>query len=94
MSRPERSVKARIAEHMKYRRQCEARIKSGARLCAGGVVIGSFLLWRLSDAWLLALVVIAIPVLITSLEAWGFRKHDRALKRLLTATESQDNITQ
>ena len=82
----ERTIESRVAEHEKFRRQCEVRIKSGLKLCIVGFVLSVLLLWQ-TGSWVAAAVVAAFPLLMTGLEVWGFRKHDRALRLLSAAAQ-------
>lgn len=82
----ERTIESRVAEHKRFRRQCEVRIKSGLKLCIVGFVLSVLLLWQ-TGSWVTAAVVAASPMLMTGLEVWGFRKHSRALKLLSAATQ-------
>jgi hypothetical protein len=82
MPRAERSLESRNAEHEKYRRQCQVRIKPSLQLVGIGVLLAAALLWWRPIAWLGAVALVLIPSLITALEYWGFVRHDRAIKRL------------
>lgn len=82
MPRAERSLESRIAEHKKYRRQCQAHLRSGLRMVGVGAPLSVAILWWRPEAWPGAVALVAIPVLITAVEWWGFAYHDRALKAL------------
>lgn len=75
-------MKSKLAEHKKYRRQCQVRIKSGIKLILVLLVIGAVVLFLNLQFWPFVLGVIVFFVLATLLEVWGYRKHDRAIKQL------------
>jgi len=82
MPRKQKSIEARIAEHERYRRQSKVRIKPSIQLCAIALLAAGLILWREPDQWVLPGIVVAIPLLFTGMEVWGYLRHDRALKAL------------
>jgi hypothetical protein len=82
MPRKERSLESRIAEHTKYRRQCQIRIKPSLQLVGVAIVLSAALLWWRPSEWILAAVIVLFPAVFTAMEYWGYVRHDRAIKRL------------
>ena len=82
MPRKIKSAESRIAEHEKHRRQCKLRIRPSLTLCLLAIAFAGIFLWYRPDGWGLAAFIVGFPVLFTSLEVWGYFRHDRAIKEL------------
>ena len=90
MPRKKLSLKAQIAEHEKYRRQCKVRIRPSLMLCAIAAGLYAILLWKMSVSWLGGLPLIVLPVFFTALEILGFLRHEKALKDLRSDRAFED----
>jgi hypothetical protein len=77
-----RSIESRIAEHTRYRRQCQVRIKPGLQVVGVAACVSGALLWWQPSEWILPAVIVLFPAFFTVMEYWWYLSHDRALKRL------------
>ena len=82
MARKARSPEVILAEHTKYRRQCQIRIKPSLQLTGIALLIACGLLWRQLVGWLGAAIIVGIPLIFTLLEIFSFMRHDRIIKVL------------
>ena len=82
MPRKKASLQSIIAEHEKYRRQCQVRIRPSLTLCAIAVGLYALLLLKTSATWLSVSPLILLPAFYTVMEIICFITHDRALRKL------------
>jgi hypothetical protein len=83
----QRSLESRISEHTRFRRQCQIRIKPSLQLTLLAVLVAGVVLLYQPQSWLFAVAIVAFPALFTSLEVWGYLRHDRALRKLADAED-------
>lgn len=82
MGRKGGALKSTLAEHTKYRRQCQVRIKPSLQLTVLAAFLAGALMWNEKMGWLGVSLVVGIPLLFTLLEVLSFFRHDRAIKGL------------
>lgn len=80
MGRKERSLKSILAEHRKYRRQCQVRIKPTLQLTVLATFLAGALMWSKKMGWIGASLLVGIPLILTLMEIISFFKHDRSIK--------------
>lgn len=90
MPRKKKSLKAELAEHEKYRRQCKVRIRPSLTLCSIAIGLYAILVWKKPASWLGGLPLIVLPIIFTYMEISAFVYHDRALKNLRSDEALED----
>jgi hypothetical protein len=82
----ERSVESKIAEHERFKTQCQRRIKPSLLLLAGASVSYILLVLMTPVGWLGMLWLVAFPLIFTSMEIAGYFRHSSAIVRLRQGT--------
>ena len=76
------SIESKLDEHLKYKKQCDARVKSGAQLVLVSILASVLLTWFVPWFWKLGLAWVVYVCFSTFMEHLSSKKHAKAILEL------------